>query len=147
MKKTDADFLQFLHIAFGSASELETQVIIALRHEYISQDGTSSKSNDHQIYPIFYSFKAKASQIVHLSIYHLRLLRPPSHATIPPICRLFQGTVSENFDPKDIEDNAMAALSIYILCLVPLRGVARDSREHAKQGVIVFAAWLIGSPD
>ncbi len=37
-RKTDADFLQFLHIAFGSASELETQVIIALRLKYISQD-------------------------------------------------------------------------------------------------------------
>lgn len=60
-----------------------------------------------------------------------------------------QGTVIPNFDPKDIEDNrVMAALSyLSILCLVPLL-VARGSRfaqEHAKQGVIVFAAWLIGS--
>jgi four helix bundle protein len=37
-RKTDADFLQFLHISFGSVSELETQVIIAFRLKYISQD-------------------------------------------------------------------------------------------------------------
>jgi len=37
-RKTDADFLQFLHIAFGSASELETQMLIVLRLKYVTQE-------------------------------------------------------------------------------------------------------------
>lgn len=37
-RKTDADFLQFLHITFGSASEIETQTLIALRLNYYSKE-------------------------------------------------------------------------------------------------------------
>lgn len=35
-RKTENEFVQFLYIALGSASELETQVIIAQRLDYIS---------------------------------------------------------------------------------------------------------------
>jgi four helix bundle protein len=37
-RKSNADFIQFLRISFGSASELETQMLIALRLGYISQN-------------------------------------------------------------------------------------------------------------
>ena len=36
-RKTSADFLNFLHISYGSAAELETQLIISLRLNYISK--------------------------------------------------------------------------------------------------------------
>lgn len=37
-RRTNADFLNFLHIAFGSAAELETQSLIALRLKYFSEE-------------------------------------------------------------------------------------------------------------
>jgi four helix bundle protein len=37
-RKTSADYSNFLHIAFGSASELETQVMIAVRLKYLSRE-------------------------------------------------------------------------------------------------------------
>jgi len=37
-RKADADFLNFLHIAYGSAAELETQFLIAVRRKYITQE-------------------------------------------------------------------------------------------------------------
>ena len=37
-RTTDADFLQFLSISFGSASELETQCLIAFRLNYFTSD-------------------------------------------------------------------------------------------------------------
>ena len=60
-----------------------------------------------------------------------------------------KGTVIPKFDPKDIEDHrVIAALSyLSILFIVPLL-VARKSRfaqEHAKQGLILFVIWVIGS--
>jgi four helix bundle protein len=36
-RKTNADFLQFLRISFGSASELETQMLIAVKLNYLTQ--------------------------------------------------------------------------------------------------------------
>jgi uncharacterized membrane protein len=53
------------------------------------------------------------------------------------------------FDKKDIEENkVVAALSyIWILFLVPLLA-KRDSKyaqEHAKQGLILFIVWIVGS--
>lgn len=52
-----------------------------------------------------------------------------------------------SFDPKDVQDNkVMAALSyLWILCFIPLL-VKKDSKfvqEHAKQGVVLFIAWVI----
>jgi uncharacterized membrane protein len=52
------------------------------------------------------------------------------------------------FDPKDVELNKnVAVLSyIWILFLVPLLG-KKDSRfaqEHAKQGLVLFASWIVG---
>lgn len=37
-RKTNSDFVNFLHIAFGSASELDTQLSVALRLKYISKE-------------------------------------------------------------------------------------------------------------
>lgn len=37
-RKTTADFLQFLHISYGSAAELETQALISLRLNYLSKE-------------------------------------------------------------------------------------------------------------
>jgi four helix bundle protein len=37
-RKTAPDLVQFLHIAFGSAAEMETQLLIALRLKYLSQE-------------------------------------------------------------------------------------------------------------
>lgn len=37
-RKTDADFLNFLHFAYGSATEVETQLLIAVRLRYISNE-------------------------------------------------------------------------------------------------------------
>ncbi|MFA4954292.1 MAG: DUF4870 domain-containing protein [Patescibacteria group bacterium] len=53
------------------------------------------------------------------------------------------------FDKKDIEENkVVAALSyVWILFLVPLLA-KRDSKyaqEHAKQGLILFIVWIVGS--
>lgn len=36
-RKTDRDFAQFLRVAFGSSSELETQLLIALRLKLLSK--------------------------------------------------------------------------------------------------------------
>jgi len=36
-RKTNSDFLNFLHITFGSASELETQSLIAFRLNYLGK--------------------------------------------------------------------------------------------------------------
>jgi len=60
-----------------------------------------------------------------------------------------KATVVLVFDKKDIEDNKLiAALSyIGILFLVPLL-VKKDSKfcaEHAKQGLVLFIAWIVGS--
>ncbi len=60
-----------------------------------------------------------------------------------------QGTVIPKFDPKDVEDNRVVAAIGYLglLCLVPLlaaRG-SRFAQEHAKQGLILCCAWIIGS--
>jgi four helix bundle protein len=37
-RKTKPDLLNFLHIANGSAAEVETQILIALRLKYLSQE-------------------------------------------------------------------------------------------------------------
>jgi uncharacterized membrane protein len=59
------------------------------------------------------------------------------------------GTVIPHFDPKDIEDHRiMATLSyISILFLVPMFGArkSRFAQEHAKQGLLLFIVWIIGS--
>lgn len=59
------------------------------------------------------------------------------------------GTVLPHFDPKDVEDHkVMAALSyLGVLCLVPLLFMknSRYAQQHAKQGVILFIVWLVGS--
>jgi fumarate reductase subunit D len=60
-----------------------------------------------------------------------------------------QGTVVPKFDPKDVEDHkVMAALSyIGFLCLVPLLTMrkSRFAQEHAKQGLLLFVVWIVGS--
>ena len=38
-RKNDKEFIQFLYIALGSLSELETQCLIAARLDYIKEDG------------------------------------------------------------------------------------------------------------
>ncbi len=60
-----------------------------------------------------------------------------------------QGKRVMAFDPKDVEDNKlMAGLSyVGILVLVPLL-LKKDSKfayEHAKQGLVMLIAWIIGS--
>lgn len=37
-RKTTPDFLNFLHISYGSAAELETQALISLRLNYITRE-------------------------------------------------------------------------------------------------------------
>ena len=53
----------------------------------------------------------------------------------------------QKFDPKDIEDNkVIAAISyLFILFLIPLL-TKKDSKFcmfHAKQGLVLFIAWVI----
>ena len=53
-----------------------------------------------------------------------------------------------HFDPKDVADNkALAALSyLWILVFIPLF-LKKDSKfahEHAKQGLIMFIAFILG---
>ncbi len=60
-----------------------------------------------------------------------------------------QGTVVPQFEPKDIEEHkAIACLSyIGILFLIPLLA-KKDSKfcqEHAKQGMVMCIAWIVGS--
>jgi uncharacterized membrane protein len=60
-----------------------------------------------------------------------------------------QATVVPAFDAKDIEENKFLACLSYlgILFLIPLLA-KKDSpfaQEHAKQGLVVFLAWIIGS--
>jgi fumarate reductase subunit D len=59
------------------------------------------------------------------------------------------GTVLPKFDPKDVEDHKVMAAISYIgpLCFVPLLFMksSRYAQEHAKQGVILFLVWAIGS--
>jgi uncharacterized membrane protein len=62
----------------------------------------------------------------------------PIHATVIPM-----------FDKKDIEENKFIAAFSYIgiLFLIPLLA-KKDSKfcqEHAKQGLILFLVWIIGS--
>lgn len=60
-----------------------------------------------------------------------------------------QGTVIPNFDPKDVEEYKLIACLSYLgfLCIVPLLGArkSRFAQEHAKQGLILFVIWVIGS--
>lgn len=53
------------------------------------------------------------------------------------------------FDKKDIDDNKLLACLSYvgILFLIPLLA-KKDSKfcqEHAKQGLILFIVWIVGS--
>ena len=54
-----------------------------------------------------------------------------------------------SFDKKDVEENkVIAALSyIGILFLIPLlaKRESKFAQEHAKQGLILFIVWIIGS--
>lgn len=60
-----------------------------------------------------------------------------------------QGTVVPKFDPKDVEDHKMMAALSYvgILFLIPLLAMkqSRFAQEHAKQGLILFIVWIVGS--
>lgn len=60
-----------------------------------------------------------------------------------------QGTVLPKFDPKDVEDHKVMACLSYlgILCLVPLLAMrqSRYAQEHAKQGLLLLAVWIVGS--
>ena len=60
-----------------------------------------------------------------------------------------QATVIPKFDQKDIDENMlMAALSyVGVLVLIPLllKRNSRFSQEHARQGLVLFIAWIIGS--
>lgn len=60
-----------------------------------------------------------------------------------------EGTVIPKFDPKDVEDHkVMASLSyIGVLCLIPLLFMKNSAyaQTHAKQGVLLFLVWLVGS--
>lgn len=59
------------------------------------------------------------------------------------------GTLIPKFDPQDVERHkVMASLSyIGILCFIPLLTMKSShyAQEHAKQGVILFLVWLVGS--
>lgn len=59
------------------------------------------------------------------------------------------GKVIPVFDPKDVADHkVMASLSyIGILCLIPLLVMkqSRYAQEHAKQGLLLFIVWIVGS--
>jgi len=62
----------------------------------------------------------------------------PIHATVVP-----------TFDKKDVEENKLiAALSYFwVLFLIPLLA-KKDSKycqEHAKQGLVMFIVWIVGS--
>ncbi|MSR85150.1 hypothetical protein EXS71_01795 [Candidatus Uhrbacteria bacterium] len=52
------------------------------------------------------------------------------------------------FDPKDVADNkAVAALSyLWILVFIPLflKKDSKYAQEHAKQGLIMFIAFIVG---
>ena len=58
-------------------------------------------------------------------------------------------TVVPSFDKKDVEDNKIIACLSYvgILFLIPLlaKKESKFSQEHAKQGLILFIVWIIGS--
>lgn len=60
-----------------------------------------------------------------------------------------KATVVPSFDKKDVEENkVIAALSyVGILFLIPLlaKRDSKFSQEHAKQGLVLFIAWIIGS--
>lgn len=45
-RSTKKDFLQFLHVALGSATELETQLIIACNLEYITEQELARTATD-----------------------------------------------------------------------------------------------------
>ncbi|MCI0479360.1 hypothetical protein L0Y59_02340 [Candidatus Uhrbacteria bacterium] len=71
---------------------------------------------------------------------------PPTQPTYPPTPPS-AGKVT--FDPKDVEENkVVACLSyVWILFLIPLLA-KKDSRfcqEHAKQGLVLFIVWIVGS--
>ncbi|MFA6447758.1 MAG: hypothetical protein WCW31_05945 [Patescibacteria group bacterium] len=57
--------------------------------------------------------------------------------------------VKMTFDSKDVEENkVIASLSyIWILFLVPLltKKDSKFSKEHAKQGLILFIVWIVTS--
>ncbi|MBU1449011.1 hypothetical protein KJ925_00065 [Patescibacteria group bacterium] len=70
---------------------------------------------------------------------------PPMTPPTPPPS---QGA-NMSFDPKDIEENKLLACLSYvnILFLIPLLA-KKDSRfcqEHAKQGLLMFLAFIVGS--
>ncbi len=58
-------------------------------------------------------------------------------------------TVVPHFDKKDVDDNkVIAALSyIGILFLIPLlaKRESKFCQEHAKQGLVLFIVWIVGS--
>lgn len=60
-----------------------------------------------------------------------------------------KGTVIPNFDAKDVEEYKLLACLSYLsfLCIIPLLGArkSRFAQEHAKQGLILFITWVIGS--
>ncbi len=75
---------------------------------------------------------------------------PPPAGQQPP--QVVQGVPSgamPHFDAKDIEDHKFVACLSYIgiLVVIPLF-LARKSafaQEHAKQGLILFIVWIVGS--
>ncbi len=72
------------------------------------------------------------------------MLLASKHMTEP-----LTATVVPAFDKKDIDDNKIIAALSYIgvLFLIPLLA-KRDSKfcqEHAKQGLILFIVWIVGS--
>jgi uncharacterized membrane protein len=60
-----------------------------------------------------------------------------------------KASVVQAFDKKDIDDNkVIAALSyVWILFLVPLlaKKESKFCQEHAKQGLVLFITWIVGS--
>lgn len=58
-------------------------------------------------------------------------------------------TVVPSFDKKDVEENKLIAALSYvgILFLIPLlaKRESKFSQEHAKQGLILFIVWIVGS--
>jgi four helix bundle protein len=59
-RNTNKDFKRFLSIAYGSSCELETQIIIATRLNFISSSKSSELCNEiNEIQKMIYSFSNK----------------------------------------------------------------------------------------
>lgn len=60
-----------------------------------------------------------------------------------------QSSVVPAFDKKDVDENKIIAALSYVgvLFLIPLlaKRESKFCQEHAKQGLVLFIAWIVGS--